>query len=73
MTTKITHHEIVNKLVKKHFWKVESYIWATKKKSKTKQNKIKVKKKKKNTEKIDVLIFLTKLQIARTNLCFINC
>ena len=57
MTTKITHHEIVNKLVKKHFWKVESYIWATKKKSKTKQNK----KKKKNTEKIDVLIFLTKL------------
>ena len=42
------------------------------KKSKTKQNKIKVKKKK-NTEKIDVLIFLNKLQIARTNLCFINC
>ena len=41
-----------------------------KKQNKTKQNKSK---KKKNTEKIDVLIFLNKLQIARTNLCFINC
>ena len=71
MTTKITHHEIVNKLVKKHFWK--AIYELLKKKSKTKQNKIKLKKKKKNTEKIDVLIFLTKLQIARTNLCFINC
>ena len=46
---------------------MEIYIRATKKnQNKTKQNKSKIKKKK--TEKIDALVFLTKLQIARTNL-----